>query len=157
MIPNWTVENSVILAEWIIDAYKYEELALVESVLRNPPKKEDKTGEAGSNWRLTPDTIHAWMAPALERAAITREKAQERFKLEEKNAGPLDKIDYDAFRARLEKTTTIIGGETVEVAKPHEVSKDHWHQDEAYRKYKAQRSTKQALTETQNKDGNEVR
>lgn len=66
-IQNWTAENTVILAEWIIETYSCEMLATIDKVLRRPPKSEE------NNWRLTPDTITRWMEAELERLAVERE------------------------------------------------------------------------------------
>lgn len=72
-IPN-VAGNEVELADWIYENYKYEEFALVYSVLKNPPATDDK------NWRLTPDTIRTWMAQELENAAVQRENEHQRMK-----------------------------------------------------------------------------
>lgn len=66
-IQQWTAENTVILAEWIVDTYSCEMLATIDKVLRRPPKSEE------NNWRLTPDTITRWMEQELERLAVERE------------------------------------------------------------------------------------
>lgn len=143
-IQNWREENSVILAEWILDNYKYEELSMVESVLRNPPLIKNSHGDVDKNWRLTPDTINTWMAPALANAILLREQEQEKFKLAETGREPLIGVDYAAFKKRMEKEN------------PFQESKPtHWSKDIDYLKFRSQRSIKNALTETQNQDGNE--
>lgn len=67
-IPNWTPENSVILARWIMNNYPNETMNTVIGCLTNPPS----TGE--KNWRLTPDTIQEWFAIKLDEIAEKREK-----------------------------------------------------------------------------------
>lgn len=66
-IQNWTADNSVLLAEWVIENYSCEMLKTIDKVLRHPPKSEE------SNWRLTPDTITRWMEQELENLAVERE------------------------------------------------------------------------------------
>jgi hypothetical protein len=133
-INNWTEENAVFLAEWIIDNYKYEELSMIENVLRNPPKIKNHHGDIESNWRLTPDTIAKWMSIALENAATERERSQEAFKLAEKNVQPLSIVDYDAFRKRLAEGTAL-----------KDPAPEHWSKEEAYLKFKAERAQKLIL------------
>ena len=67
-IPNYDMKvNSMLLAEWIMDNYKYEDYGLVVESLRNPVRLNDHT------WRLTPDSISGW----IEHTRIKRaEKAQ---------------------------------------------------------------------------------
>lgn len=93
-IPNFDERNAVELAEWIAENYSCEEPDTIEMALRNPPSGSD------TNWRLTPDTINKWMAPALEAKAIEREKAHEAVKKETINE-ELPGVDYDAFRRRI--------------------------------------------------------
>lgn len=54
-IPNFVNENAVLLAQWIMETYKFETLEVIVECLDSPPK----TGE--KNWRLTPDTIEKWL------------------------------------------------------------------------------------------------
>lgn len=82
-IPNWGEGQSVVLADWICLAYRFELLDVVIRTLNNPPIGDDK------NWRLTPDTIQAWMSAELEREAIKREKEIQNTKQEV----PLNDLD----------------------------------------------------------------
>lgn len=70
-IPNWTENNSVLLAEWVYDNYKYSSLELILSALRNPDYELRGTDK---NYRLTPDNIKIFMQKALEKDAEQREK-----------------------------------------------------------------------------------
>jgi len=133
-VANWTEENAVFLAEWVTDNYKYEELSMIEGILRNPPSIKNHHGEIESNWRLTPDTIAKWMSIALDNATTEREKSQEAFKLAEKNVQPLSMVDYDAFRKRLAEGTAL-----------KDPAPQHWSKDEAYLKFKAERAQKLIL------------
>ena len=67
-MKDWTEENSVLLAEWTYENYKYEEIQIVTRVLNNPPQTD------GKSWRLTPDTIREWMTIELEKVAERREQ-----------------------------------------------------------------------------------
>jgi len=67
-IQGWGKDSTGILAEWVLDNYKYESLELVTRVLTNPPKTQER------NWRLTPDVIADWMAVEMERDIAKREK-----------------------------------------------------------------------------------
>src|SRR5690242_6503034 len=60
LIPGFTEENAVILAEWVYDNYKFEELKIVTRCLNNPPTTKDEQGRTETNWRLTPDRIQKW-------------------------------------------------------------------------------------------------
>lgn len=73
-IPNFDGENSVLLANWIVNQYQYEPLNVVLDCLIKPPT----TGE--KNWRLTPDTIEQWLAIRLEEEAVKREKEYQKEK-----------------------------------------------------------------------------
>lgn len=79
-IPNIAPGADIELADWIYDNYKYEEFALVYSVLKNPPAIYDDSGNEKTNWRLTPDTVRAWMKSELEKAAVQRENEHQRLK-----------------------------------------------------------------------------
>lgn len=87
-IPNWSEENAVMLAQWIVDSYPYESLDSIQECLYTPPKTGQK------NWRLTPDTIQEWMALQLEKEAIKREKQHNKLKLEE-STQPINLPDFD--------------------------------------------------------------
>lgn len=95
-VPHFGPQNSVFLAEWILDNYGWEELATIESVLRNPPQDDEK------NWRLTPDTITKWMTKKLESVSEAREAELAKFKEDHKDTLP--NIDYEAFKKRLAET-----------------------------------------------------
>lgn len=94
-LSNWTEDNAVFLAEWIYDNYKYDSLDDIISCLKNPPHTDNK------QWRLTPDTIKEWMRIILEEKADKREV--ENKKLKETFKDPLEDIDYDAFKIKIEK------------------------------------------------------
>ena len=93
-LPNWTDENALILSEWIFDNYKFDSLDDVITCLKNPPSTGSK------QWRLTPDTIQEWMAIILEKRAQQREIENE--KLKESFKDELPKVDYDAFKMKIE-------------------------------------------------------
>lgn len=78
-IPNLAHGVDVELADWVYENYKYEPFGLVYQVLKNPPATEDK------NWRLTPDTIRAWMSSALEKQAAERENEHHKAKWSDKD------------------------------------------------------------------------
>jgi hypothetical protein len=80
-IPNWTEDNQEILAEWIYDNYKFNQMDVITSCLKNPPVKEKV-------WRLTPDVVSDWMTEFLLQASIKLEQDHERKKLIEKNLQP---------------------------------------------------------------------
>jgi disulfide oxidoreductase YuzD len=67
-IPNYTAVNASILAEWIYDNYQNELLETVMRVLNKPPDTGEKI------WRLTPDTVSAWMSIELEKFYAERER-----------------------------------------------------------------------------------
>jgi hypothetical protein len=94
-LPNWTEDNAVFLAEWIFDNYKYDSLDDIISCLRNPPHTDNK------QWRLTPDTIKEWMKIILDKRADEREKDNK--KLKEVFQDPIEEIDYEAFKLKIEK------------------------------------------------------
>lgn len=66
-IPNWSQQNNLELSDWIYDTYKFEMFSTVYAALKSPPPTDGKV------WRLTPDTIREWIAPALEKVAQQRE------------------------------------------------------------------------------------
>lgn len=67
-LEKFGAQNAVLVAEWIVEEYKFDQLEVVTRVLRNPPPTEDKV------WKLNPDTIREWMSIELERQADKREK-----------------------------------------------------------------------------------
>ena len=73
-IQGFDEENAVNLAEWVLEKYQYEPLEIIISCLETPPATKDR------NWRLTPDTIAAWMKIKLEEVAAEREKNISSFK-----------------------------------------------------------------------------
>lgn len=73
-VPNFDNENAVLLAQWIMQTYKYETLEVIVECLEAPPK----TGE--KNWRLTPDTIESWFTITLEEIVKRREREIEKAK-----------------------------------------------------------------------------
>jgi hypothetical protein len=133
-IPNFDDESCVILAEWVYDNYKFEQLSSIEEVLSNPPLTKNERGERENNWRLTPDTIQRWMDTKMEQLAIAREKAHAKMK-EPRNNEPLANVDYDAFRERL----------AAGLALQDDKKGEQWTKEEEYLKYKAERATKIAL------------
>lgn len=54
-IKDFDEVNSLLLAEWLIEEYKYYDLDLVLTALRKPPVTRDQA------WRLTPDTLTNWI------------------------------------------------------------------------------------------------
>jgi len=95
-IPNWDGENAVLLAKWIVTKYEYEPLEVVLDCLVNPPT----TGQ--TNWRLTPDTIEAWLAIRLDEQAQKREKEYQKEKEKLKNMeseAPPNWPDFDKLLA----------------------------------------------------------
>lgn len=94
-VPNFTGENAVLLAKWIIGQYKFEPLDVVLDCLVNPPR----TGE--KNWRLTPDTIQEWFSIRLEEQAVKREKEyqKEKQRLREQESTPPNFPDFDKLLA----------------------------------------------------------
>lgn len=101
MVPGWSDENAVILAEWVYDNYSYETLSAVESCLQNPPQTLDEHGRVENNWRLTPDRIQKWMSVQLEKEAIAREKEHAKYK--ELYKEELSVIDYESFKKRVDE------------------------------------------------------
>lgn len=106
-IPNWTENNSVLLAEWIYDNYKYSSLELILSALKNPDYELQGTDK---NYRLTPDNIKVFMKKALEKDAEKRE-------VEVKSLGIGDKpLITDETMAMLDNYKLEI--KNTEIAKP---------------------------------------
>ena len=69
-IPNIDNETVMYLAEFVMDEYQHNDLALIQEALKYPTKNRDNT------WRLTPDTIRFWID-------TTREKIFDRNAIEE--------------------------------------------------------------------------
>jgi len=132
MVPGFTEEHAVILAEWIYDNYKFESLECVEVVLQNPPPTLDEQGRVENNWRLTPDRIQKWMAVQLEKEAIKREKENEKFK--QMHAEPLSVVDYESFAKRYEEGKAL-----------QDPVKATGFNDPKYLEYKADRMRKEVL------------
>lgn len=84
---NWNAENSVILAEWILDTYPCEMMQTVDKILRKPPKSD------GPNWRLTPDTVQKWMEDELENLAMLREHFNHSKKYGDGNTKPVEGLE----------------------------------------------------------------
>lgn len=99
LIPGWTEENAVILAEWVYDNYKFEQLSVVTKCLNNPPRTEE------NNWRLTPDLIQKWMAVELEKVSMRLEEENKLYKETFKEILP--EINYDSFKKRIENGTAL--------------------------------------------------
>jgi len=76
-VPNYTAVNASILAEWVYDNYGNELLETVMRVLNKPPDTGEKI------WRLTPDTVSAWMSIELEKFYGERERQINNAKYEE--------------------------------------------------------------------------
>lgn len=95
-IQGFDNDTVAILADWILDNYKYETLDMVTKVLTNPPKTSKPS------WRLTPDTINEWMAIELERQAEERERQAHNGKQE----AP---IENQWTEERLKKWEEVIG------------------------------------------------
>lgn len=122
-IPNWSADNSVLLAEWIFDNYNCEPLELIVKTLNNPPDVEK------DNWRLTPDVISKWMKIALEKYSQQIEKENLSMKPEVKEELP--NVDYESFKKR------ISSGALPEVKPPNPFK------DPGYLEFKNQRMIQQ--------------
>lgn len=101
-IKDFSDEQSTLLATWVYDNYKYEQLSTVSRVLVNPPADKD------SQWRLTPDTISRWMERALEKEAEAREYEwlKEKHKEYDYKATEMPaevKKEFDAMMAKIEE------------------------------------------------------
>lgn len=118
-IPNWTPNNSVLLAEWVYENYSYEPLEVILKALTSPPVAEDKT------YRLTPDVVKGWLTAELEREAIKREKEEEKAKEDFK--AELPHVDYEAFKKRVEEGTAL--------RPDHTKNKRPWQSDPDYQKF----------------------
>lgn len=73
-IQNWDISNSAHLGSWILRNYKYEQLQSIVDCLQNPPEIFNDKGEKERIWRLTPDTVRAWLAAHLDKLCDAREK-----------------------------------------------------------------------------------
>ncbi len=127
LIPNWSDENAVILAEWIYDNYKWESLEAVQECLKNPPVIE-------KTWRLTPDVITAWMEKQLEKETIKRE--QENNRLKENFKEELPGIDYPAYAKRIEEGKALQEPDKLKLS---------GFADPSYQAWKAERDRKRIL------------
>lgn len=80
-IPNFDETNAMILAEWTIDNFKHKPLALILEALKNPPALFEN-GEITKNWRLTPDTIYAWIDKKAKDTEALRQEKQSKQELD---------------------------------------------------------------------------
>lgn len=99
-IKDFDFENAVILGQWIITNYKYEQLSTVIRVLENPPMVD-------RIWRLTPDIIREWLSIHLDRVYTQREKEihNERFKEVEQEGDPDPRLEE--WLKELDKSDTV--------------------------------------------------
>jgi len=150
MIPGWTEDNSVLLAEWTLDNYGHEDIETITKCLSDPPLTKTETGITDTNWRLTPDRVQKWMAIVIEQESIAREKEHDRLKKIEKDSWvePVKDVNYAEYLKRVEDGTHL-----------REVKSDPWLKgDDAYSRFKAQRAQKEALNnppKDQKAEGNE--
>lgn len=100
-IKDFDEMSAVMLAEWVYEQYKYEEIQIVTRVLHNPPSITDEGGGGKTNWRLTPDTIREWMRIELEKVAEKREQRHNERKIQTPST-PIAGIDYESYKKRLE-------------------------------------------------------
>ena len=75
-IPNWDETNTILLTEWVIEAYPAEEMETIRKALTRP-------FSSGKTWRLTPDTLTEWIGAEIEKQAIERERQAHNFKASE--------------------------------------------------------------------------
>lgn len=128
-IPNWTANNSVLLAEWVYETYNCEPLEVIIKCFQNPPTTDAEGNpilEKDRTWRLTPEVVTKWMAIQLGKESAKRERDLEKFK-----AGFKDKlpdVDYESFKKRLAEGTALKDN------KPK-----HWKDDPKYQEFKQQR------------------
>lgn len=125
-MPNWSMQNSILLAEWTFENYECEPLEVISKCLKNPPAM---VAADNKTWRLTPEVITNWMTGFLEKAAIERE--QENQKMKEAFKHELPEIDYESYKKRINEGTALQDN------KPK-----RWTQDEGYQKFKAERFRK---------------
>jgi len=143
MIPGWSEDQAVLLAEWTLDNYGCEDPELVIKCLSNPPSP---IKEGDKNWRITPDNIREWMTPVLEDAAESREKEYDRIKKIENDSWvePVKDVNYAEYLKRVEDGTHL-----------REVKSDPWLKgDDAYSRFKAQRALNNP-PQDQKAEGNE--
>jgi len=142
-IPNWSANNSVVLAEWIFDTYIYEPLEVIVECLKNPIVDEEKI------YRLTPDVITKWMQIHLENQAVKREREHTKQKEIEKNLLGTAMLPETASDEEKQK-------EYVDFYKEHffkfredydniDKKPTHWSEDEKYKAFKAERIRQQLL------------
>lgn len=123
-IPNWSAENSVILADWTYENYSYEPMEVIIEALKNPPVTDEKT------WRLTPEVIAKWMTAQLEKESVKRETELQKFKDQFKEKLP--DVDYESFKKRLEEGTAL----------PDDKKKRGWKDDAEYQKFSQEQHRK---------------
>lgn len=87
-IPNWDADSALLLAEWIMEEYKFEQIETVVKALGSP-----QVNTADKTWRLTPDVIAKWVELEIDRQAAKteKEKHNEGFK-EVKNEWPEERL-----------------------------------------------------------------
>jgi hypothetical protein len=83
-IKDFDFENAVILGQWIVTNYKYEQLETVTRCLENPPSIGEKV------WRITPDVISDWFAAYLDKLYASKEKEIHNQKFIEEPEGEAD-------------------------------------------------------------------
>lgn len=73
-ISGFAEDNSFVLADWILDNMKHRKIETVLDALKNPPILYEN-GAVLRNWRLNPDTIHAWVdKKATEAESLAQEQ-----------------------------------------------------------------------------------
>lgn len=92
-LSNFEGKHAAMMAEWIMENYRYDTLNIVVDTLKNPPPTDEKV------WRINPDTIREWMAIGLDKLAERREQYIQNKKNDDKKFDP----DYAAFKARLDE------------------------------------------------------
>ncbi len=84
---NFQSTNALMMADWILENYKYESLNIVIETLKNPPPTKERV------WRINPDTIREWMAGGLEKLAQRREIYIHNQKAEEAKGWTDERLD----------------------------------------------------------------
>lgn len=136
-IPNWTAQNSVVLAEWIFDSYPCEPLEVIIECLKNPIPDENKI------YRLTPDVIAKWMIVHLENQVDKRERDHQKQKEIERNI--LGHALLPETASDDEKQKEYVDFYQEHFFKFRQTYDDtvkkpaHWSEDEAYKAFKAER------------------
>lgn len=64
-IPNWDSINSILLTEWILEAYPHHKLETILSAISRP----EITTKV---WRLTPDTIAEWIVAQIQKESLKK-------------------------------------------------------------------------------------